>query len=55
MKKGNYRNCGKYRYYIKEYRSKKRLKSKGWTKDPKKERCLSKFYNKSSGVKKELI
>jgi len=26
VKKGNYRNCGKYKYYIKEYRSKKKTK-----------------------------
>jgi len=26
VKKENYRKCGKYRYYIKEYRSKKKTK-----------------------------
>jgi len=26
MKKGNYRNYNKYRYYIKEYKSKKKTK-----------------------------
>jgi len=26
IKKGNYRNCEKYRYYIREYRSKKKIK-----------------------------
>jgi len=26
IKKRNYRNCGKYKYYIKEYKSKKKTK-----------------------------
>jgi len=34
---------------------KRRLRSKGWIKDPKKERCLSELYNKSSGIKIKLV
>jgi len=34
---------------------KKRLRSKGWTKDPKKGRCLSKFYSKNSSIKIKLV
>jgi len=26
IKKGNCRNCGKYKYYIREYKSKKKIK-----------------------------
>jgi len=32
-----------------------RLRSKGWTKDPKKERCLSGLYSKNSGIKIKLV
>jgi len=32
----------------------RRLRSKSWTKDPKKERYLSEFYSKSSGIKTKL-
>jgi len=34
---------------------KRRLKSKGWTKDPKRERYLSELYSKNSGIKIELV
>jgi len=34
---------------------KRRLRSKGWTKDPKKGRCLSGLYSKNSSIKTELI
>jgi len=33
----------------------KRLRSRGWTKDLKKGRCLSKFYSKNSGIKIKFI
>jgi len=34
---------------------KRRLRSKGWTKDPKKGRYLSELYSKSSGIKIKLV
>jgi len=34
---------------------KRKLRNKGWTKDPKKGRCLSELYSKSSGIKIKLI
>jgi len=34
---------------------KRKLRSIGWTKDPKKERYLSKLYSKNSGAKIEFI
>jgi len=34
---------------------KRRLRSKGWIKDPKKKKYLSELYSRSSGIKIELI
>jgi len=34
---------------------KRRLRSKNWTKDPKRGRYLSEFYSKNSGIKIKLV
>jgi len=55
LKKETVENVESIDIMLENVEVKKRLKSKGWIKDPKKGRYLSEFYSKNSGIKIKLV